>query len=317
MNFVNGEFIASNLRFEALIPALQKAFCSDVVVPMRHHHDFENPKEGLDSTLLLMPAWQPSEHLGVKVVTVSPENGQYNLPSIQGLYILMDAQKGMPLSIMDAKALTVKRTAAASALASQFLSNKDASSLLMVGTGALAPNLIEAHAAVRPIENVFVWGRNIEKAKLVLQQVAHLGLHVEVVSDIESVASEVDILSCATLSPTPLIKGAWLRNGQHIDLVGAYKPDMREADDNLISKVRLYVDNFEGAIKETGDIVLPLNSKIISKRDIQGDLFELCREQKEGRGSEEEITCFKSVGHALEDLVAAGLVYEKLQEQSV
>ena len=131
---------------------------------MRHHHDFANPEVNVDSTLLLMPAWNPSKNAGVKIVTVSPENGQFDLPSIQGTYIYFDAIKGSIKAILEAKSLTVKRTASASALASSYLSRKDASSLLMIGTGALSINLIKAHAAVRPIKEVFIWGRNLKKA---------------------------------------------------------------------------------------------------------------------------------------------------------
>ena len=292
---------------------LQGAFAhSEVKFPMRHHHDYATPGKERGSTLLLMPAWIEGQHLGVKMVTVSPYNDEHNLPSIQGLYILNNAVTGQTELILDAKELTVRRTAATSALASKFLSREDSSSLLMVGTGALAPNLIEAHAEARPLKKVYIWGRSFEKARQISQLKRLPHLSCEPVASIEEVIENVDIISCATLSPTPLIMGKWLQPGQHLDLVGAYRPDMREADDEVISKCDLFVDTYQGALKETGDLVIPIEKGLISSVDIKAELKELCSGELPGRISEQQITCFKSVGHALEDLVAAILVKENL-----
>jgi len=272
---------------------------------MRHHHDFPNPSVGKDSTLLLMPAWNPSDDAGVKIVTISPENTKYDLPSIQGTYIYLDSKTGVVKGLLEAKALTTKRTAATSALASTFLSKKDADSLLMIGTGALSVNLIQAHASVRPIKKVFVWGRNFKKAQAICNQLSNKPYTCTPIEHISKVISSVDIISCATLSETPLVLGDELVPGQHIDLVGAYKPTMREADDATVLKSDVYVDTYEGGLKESGDIAIPLKKNIISVSDIKADLFELCGNKKSGRTSEKTITMFKSVGHALEDLVAA------------
>ena len=152
---IDDEFINENTIFSELILELKRGFATQsIMVPMRHHHDFPNPEVGEDSTLLLMPAWNPSKEAGVKIVTVSPENGQFGMPSIQGVYIFMDAIKGGVKAILQAKSLTAKRTAATSALASLYLSNENASSLMMIGTGVLSTNLIQAHASVRPIKKV-------------------------------------------------------------------------------------------------------------------------------------------------------------------
>jgi len=242
-------------------------------------------------------------------VTVSPENGQFDLPSIQGIYIYFDATKGTIKAILEAKSLTVKRTAAASALASTFLSCKDASSLLMIGTGALSINLIKAHASVRPIKQVYVWGRNFKKAEAISNALQNEDFDIEAIKNIIDKISEVDIISCATLSKTPLILGKHLKPGQHIDLVGAYKKDMREADDETMAKASIYVDTFQGGLKESGDIVIPLENNTIKEHDIKGDLFALCSNKVQGRIDANEITVFKSVGHALEDLVAAKYYY--------
>jgi len=313
---ISAEFIEENTNFLELISEIKQHFSSDeVIVPMRHHHDFPNPKVQADSTLFLMPAWNPGKNAGVKIVTVSPENGQFDLPSIHGAYIYFDAIKGSIKAILEAKSLTVKRTAAASALASSYLSRDDASSLLMIGTGALSINLIKAHAAVRPIKEVFIWGRNFEKAITICDVLKNENFTVTAIKTIEEKIAEVDIVSCATLSKTPLVLGKYLKIGQHIDLVGAYKKDMREADDETISKASVYVDTFQGGLKESGDIVAPLQNRTLKEEDIKADLFQLCSNQKTGRITEEEITVFKSVGHALEDLAAANYYYNKYSNE--
>jgi ornithine cyclodeaminase len=306
---ISSEQISDHCHYPTLIEALKDAFKKEYKIPKRHHHQYPNPKEGIESTLLLMPAWDDGENLGVKVVNVSPNNSQYNLPTIQGNYLLYDQQKGSLKAIFDAKMLTNKRTAAASALASSFLSKVSAQSLLMIGNGSLAPELIKAHASVRPLNKVYVWGRNFGKSQKICSELSSLNLEIVPIENYKEVISEADIISCATLSTDPLIFGRDLRKGQHFDLVGAYKPDMREADNDFISTVSIHVDNYEGATTETGDLAIPLKEGVISIDDIYSDLFELCKEKKAGRQSEEEITCFKSVGHALEDLAAAKLIY--------
>lgn len=313
---ISNNFIEENTNFLELITELKHSFSSnEVIVPMRHHHDFPNPEVNSDSTLLLMPAWNPSKNAGVKIVTVSPENGQFDLPSIQGTYIYFDAVKGSIKAILEAKSLTVKRTAAASALASSYLSREDSSTLLMIGTGALSINLIKAHAAVRPIKNVFIWGRNFNKATTICNALKNENFTITPIKTIEEKITEVAIVSCATLSKTPLVLGKYLQKGQHIDLVGAYKKDMREADDETISKASIYLDTFQGGLKESGDIVIPLQNGTLNEEDIKADLFQLCANQKTGRNSQKEITVFKSVGHALEDLAAANYYYNKFTNE--
>lgn len=310
--YIEADFIESHTDFPELISALKKGFSSEeIIVPKRHHHDFPNPSTGVDSSLLLMPAWHPGMESGVKIATVSPENDRYGLPSIQAIYILMNALTGAPKAMLEGKSLTVKRTAAASALASSYLSKENASSLLMIGTGALSTNLILAHASIRPIQKVFVWGRNLEKAQIICNELKDQDFEIKAVQTIEEKISEVDIVSCATLSKTPLVLGKYLKAGQHIDLVGAYKTDMREADDETITKASVFVDTFQGGLKESGDIVIPLENGTLKKSAIKGDLFSLSANKSKGRTSEEEITVFKSVGHALEDLVAATYYFKK------
>ena len=310
--FINETFMESHTDFSVLIGLLDQGFSNARVhTPMRHHHDYPNPLEGTDSTLLLMPAWDAGKDLGVKIVSVNPKNSRYDLPSIQGTYIYLDGHKGMVKAILDAKTLTSKRTAAASALAASYLARENASSLLMIGTGALSLNLIKAHACVRPIKEVFIWGRDPEKAKRIAREFKKGPIEVRAVRDYNEFIPKADIISCATLSKTPLVLGKYLVPGQHLDMVGAYKKDMREADDKTLLRADIFLDTFQGALKETGDLVIPLQNGTIKESDIKADLFELCSKTKKGRIDGQQITFFKSVGHASEDLVGARYYFDQ------
>ncbi len=312
---ISSDFIEANSNFSELISVIKTGFASgDIIIPQRHHHDFPNPETGAETTLLLMPAWHPGQISGVKMVTISPENSRFDLPAVQGSYILMDAVTGKVRAILEAKSLTTKRTAATSALASLYLSKKSASSLLMIGTGALSANLIRAHASVRPIINVYVWGRNFQKAKSICDRLKNEKFICQPVEKVSDKISEVDIVSCATLSKTPLVLGRNLKPGQHIDLVGAYRKDMREANDEVITRASVFLDTFDG-LQESGDICTPLQTGVLKENEIKGDLFSLCSEKASGRNTDEEITVFKSVGHALEDLVAASYYFNKFKNE--
>lgn len=309
----NESQVEAALPYPALIEVLRLAFQKEYSVPTRHHHDFPHPKFKENSTLLLMPAWQSGAFLGVKTVIVSPGNQHYNLPAIQGTYLLFDALTGKTLLQCDARTLTTRRTAAASALAADYLARPDSRRLLLLGTGALAPELIKAHITVRPIEEVWVWGRHYEKAKTLAQKFSkNLTIKIEAVQNLPALLPKADIISTATLASDPILHGEWLARGQHIDLVGSYKPTMREADDETIRRAEVFVDSMESAPKESGDLFLPIQKGILNPSDIKADLFQLCRQQKNGRSHDLEITLFKSVGHALEDLAAAQLLYQHL-----
>lgn len=276
-------------------------------MPLRHHHEVGVPNEA-DGTLLIMPAWVPGAFLGVKMVTVIPGNTTRGLPAISGSYLLSSAETGELLAVIDGAELTARRTAAASALAARYLARKDAQNLLIVGAGKLSLNLIEAHASVRPISTIKIWARRIEQAHEVAAQAHKLGFSVDVVDDLETAARTSDVISCCTLSKTPLILGDWLSAGTHVDLIGAFKPDMRETDDNAVLISSVFADTKAGVLKEGGDIVQPINSGVIGAEHIKADLYELCRKEHSGRTSQDEITLFKSVGAALEDLAAAQIV---------
>jgi ornithine cyclodeaminase len=213
---------------------------------------------------------------------------------------------------MDGTVLTRWRTACASALAASYLAREDASHLVMVGAGALAPYLVRAHASVRPVKRVTIWNRTRGHAVQAAFALSLGGLEVEVADDLEAAVRQADIVSCATLATAPLVRGKWLRQGAHLDLVGGFTPKMREADDDAVKRARVYVDTRAGATKEAGDITQPLKKGTLKKTGIRGDLFELARGKAKGRTKSTEITLFKSVGTALEDLAAAMLVWRTL-----
>lgn len=304
--FISAEFIDQHHVYADLIPLLQAAFAgANIQIPQRLHYDFGASENTLNSTLLVMPAWQNGHDIGIKLVTINPDNKDRQLPAIQGSYIFMDARTGMTRAIIEGTSLTRKRTAATSALAAAYLAAPQASTLLMVGTGALAPELIAAHAGVRPLERVWLWGRNFDKAHALALTMTGRAYQVSAVRDLRKAIAEADIISTATLSAEPLIRGADLRPGQHLDLVGSYKPNMREADDAAVQQAELFVDTYAGALHESGDLFIPLQTGIIHRQDIKAQLSELCSGQHLGRSSNDRITLFKSVGYALEDLVAA------------
>ena len=316
LRILDADAIAAALTYPALVDALRAAFRADINVPVRHHHTV--PQSGRDATLLLMPAWTEGgqagdRFLGCKIVTVFPDNAAATQPSVHGSYLLMSGATGEPLALMDARTLTAWRTAAASALAASYLARADAEHLVMIGAGALAPHLVRAHMAMRPIKRVTLWNRTHGRAVGLAFGLTVTGVEATIAEDLEAAVRDADIVCCATLATEPIVRGAWLKPGAHVDLVGGFTPKMREADNDAIKRARVYVDTRAGATKEAGDIVIPLRRGILPKKGIRGDLFELCRGKAKGRTSDRHITLFKSVGSAIEDFAAAMLVWRNLR----
>jgi alanine dehydrogenase len=263
-------------------------------------------RDGMRETYFNLPAWQPGIALGTKVVTVFPGNRE--LPSIQALYPLFDGKTGEPLAVLDGTALTYRKTAADSALGSKILSIPVPRMLLMVGAGALAPYLIAAHRAIRPsLDRILIWNRDRTKAARLAES-----LGAEAAHDLESAARQADIVSCATSSTVPLIKGDWLKPGCHLDLVGSFTPEMREADDEAVKRARLFVDSRWFAIDQPGDLADPLRRGVIRRQDVEADLFELCRDGYAVKRRPDDITLYKNGGGAHLDLFTALFVWQNL-----
>jgi ornithine cyclodeaminase/alanine dehydrogenase-like protein (mu-crystallin family) len=303
--YYSAEQVHAALDYPALVEKLRQAFASGASVPLRHAH---RVNEHQNARLLLMPAWREGEALGVKIVTAFPGNATLGVATVAATYVLLDGSTGHPRALIDGEALTLRRTAAASALASSFLSRPDSRTLLVIGTGKLAPCMAAAHAAVRQFARVLVWGRAADKAGALAARLVEQGLSAEPATELRRALSEADIVTCATTAVLPIVRGADVRPGTHVDLVGGFTPSMREADDELVAKASVFVDTYLGALAEGGDVVAPIAAGALARSDVRAELAELCRGEKAGRTSAEEITLFKSVGTALEDLAAAQMV---------
>ena len=303
----NAKEVAERLDYPSLVDALDEGFRSETTVPLRHHHVL--PVAGKrDATMLLMPAWN-TNFIGLKTVIVAPENGLKDLPAVQANYQLMDRETGQLLAYMDGAEITARRTASASALASRYLSRPDAHRLAMVGTGVLAPHLIRAHATQRTINEVAIWGRDPAKAEALAKKVTSSTCAVRAEANLAYAVGGADIISCATLTTVPLIDGSLLEPGQHLDLVGAFAPEMREVDDTVVSQAKIYIDT-DDAKNSAGEIKGPLERGVIKEENILGTLADLTSGRiKHPRSNPRAVTMFKSAGTALEDLTAAVLVY--------
>ena len=309
MKVYDRENVASSLQYGILIEALRKAFSSKITAPERAQHTIKN-KNGSDATLLLMPAWKIGEHIGIKIVSVFPENTTNNMNAVHANYFLMNANDGKPVAVMDGTELTLRRTACASALAADYLVNKNVDTLLMIGTGNLAPHMIKAHCVVRNYSRILIWGRNEEKAERLALSLNIKDKEILAKNDLKEALNVANVISCATLTQKPLIMGDWIKPGQHLDLVGAFTPDMAEADSKAVAMSKVVVDTYEGALSESGELINALKEGLIKKKHILSDLRELVLEEKNIRKDSNDITLFKSVGTALEDLAAAELVIE-------
>jgi len=307
MLIIDAEKTRTLLPFEQLVPALQQAFCDEVQVPLRHNHAIY-PESSTPGCVLLMPAWNAQGYLGIKTVTIYPQNAERGLPGLHSTYMLHDASSGAPLALLDGNEITSRRTAAASALAARYLSREEASALLVVGAGRVASLLPYAYRSVRPIQRVAVWDINPAQAARLVAQLQGDGFEASVADDLATASAEADIISCATLSTAPLIHGAWLKPGTHLDLIGGFTPQMRESDDACFQGSEVFIDTDEAPMK-AGDLLQPLQSGALKRDDIRADLAQLCRQQHAGRTTPRQITVFKAVGTALEDLAAAQLVY--------
>lgn len=299
---IDADAVAAATPWPALIDALRGAFAAPHHAPDRHIHEIAVPGEPA-ATALLMPAWIEGEVYGAKLANIFPGNGARGLPSVSSLYVVFSATTGQLLATMDGGAITGRRTAAASALAAGYLARPDSTTLLVIGTGRMAPRLVEAHRQVRPIDRVLLWGRDRAKAEAMAQRVG-----AEVVDDLAAVVVEADIVSTATLAREPLIRGADLAPGVHLDIIGSYAPDRREVDGAAVAAASVFVDTIGGAKAEAGDLIQAAAEGHFAWADVRADLAALSAGRHAGRTGRSEITLFKSVGAAIEDLAAARLV---------
>lgn len=310
MQFFDAAAVRAGLPWPRLLAAIDEALRSEVHAPLRVNHAIDVP--GLPAaSLLLMPAWRTGRHIGVKLVTVFPGNATRAERSVAAVYVLFDASNGVPIATLDGEELTARRTAGASAYAAQRLARRDARRLLMVGAGRLSRGLIDAHRHVRPIDHVLIWSRTAAHAEAKAAECVRDGIFAQATTDLEAAVAAADIVSCATLATSPLVLGRWLKTGTHVDLVGAYQRSMRETDDDAMRRADcIVVDNRESALAEGGDVVQALASGAIALENVAADLRDLARGAHPGRTRDDQVTVFKSVGFALEDLAAAEAIVD-------
>lgn len=294
---LDGTTMESLLNTKDLLEAVREGFVQGATAPPRLHYELGGKNS--DGFLLLMPAWN-TEILATKVVTVFPRQ----VPSIAAQYLVFDAQNGSLRAVMDGTTLTPWRTAAVSALASSFLSRPDSRSLLVLGTGAVARCMVRAHSWVRSFDEIFVWGRDPLRLRAFVDDAQSDGFPCHAVADYRSVISDMDIVSSSTAAEDPLIMGADISPGTHVDLVGSFHVTMRESDDDLIQIASKYADTTTGSVNESGDFAIPISQGIMTEDDILGDLLGLADGNAIARKLADEVTVFKSVGTAISDLSA-------------
>ena len=306
MRFFTDADIGAALPWGPLIDSIEQIMVDpSATAPARTFHTVPDGN-GNDAAFLLKPGWVAGKIIGVKAVTVFPDNGAQDLPMVQAGVLLFDGVTGSLVGACEANTLTTRRTAAASAVAAKRLARPDARRLLVVGTGALAPMAVQAHSHVRDYETIGVWGRNADKAAAVVDAVAAEGLTAEIVEDLDGAVAGADVISCVTGATAPLVRGALLQHGAHVDLIGGFSHEMREADDDVIRRASVFVDTYDDAAL-AGDIAQPMEAGLLRRDGLLADLAELVAGTHPGRTSDEEVTMFKSAGTALEDLAAARL----------
>ena len=299
------------LDFPSLIEALRAGHRAGIEASERLLLGQSSAVEGQDH-LLILAAWKRGQALGVKLASVFPGNARSGMPTISSVFVLFDGENGVPIAVIDATPLTIRKTGADSALGADYLARRDARTFLMVGAGKQAPWMVQAHLAVRPgLSRILLWNRTAAAARVLAKQLCERGLQAEAVADLAATVGMADVICCATASREPVLKGAWLKPGTHVDLVGSFTPEMRETDDELMRRGRLYVDSRWFTVGVAGDLVQPMRDGVITESDIAGDLFELAQGKVPGRREDSEITVFKNGGGGHLDLMAARLVHER------
>ncbi len=314
MKTIDAAQVDALLDYPALLEGLEAGHRAGVDDAQRLLLEQRSPG-GSANHFLIWPAWQHGQALGIKLVTSFPENAAAGLPTVQAVYLLFDGEHGSPTAMIDGTAMTPWKTAADSALGARFLARADAESLLMVGAGVMAPHLIRAHLTVRPsIRRVAIWNRTADRAQGLARDLARAGVEAGAVEDLEAGTRDADVISCATGATAPLIRGAWLKPGAHLDLVGGFTPEMREADDETCRRARIYVDSRWFTLGCVGDLMAPMESGAIIEDHVLGDLFQLCRGEVAGREQPQDITLYKNAGGAHLDLMTARHIAARASE---
>jgi ornithine cyclodeaminase/alanine dehydrogenase-like protein (mu-crystallin family) len=301
------------LDWQTLIEALRHGHRRDVDLVERVLLSETPARPNGQNHLLMWPAWRFRDYCGAKLVTVFPANTKSDARSTNStVYVLFDGRDGRPLAVIEGSEFTLRKTAADSALGVDYLAREDAWSLLMIGAGAQAHAQICSICAMRPsIRRVMIWNRTSAKARSLAERLVREGVVAQAVLELAPAVREAAIVSMATAACEPLLEGAWLSPGTHVDLVGSFTPLMRECDDETVRRASLFVDSRRFTVTLTGDLAIPIAARVISQTDIQADLFDLVRGRHGGRRAADEITLFKNGGGGHLDLMTAIAAYER------
>lgn len=310
MQIISATDVQASLDWAQLIPHLRQTYASEYTMPQRQVMRL-SPEGNNHDAFALLPSWN-DEVIALKAFTYFPKNTAPH-SSLYSQILLFDRNHGEPLALVEGRSITFWRTAGISALASQLLSRENSETLLVLGTGNLAPYLIRAHCSVRPIKRVVLWGRNSQKAQAcldaIVREIPHI--HFSVATDLREACASADVIVSATGSLDVLLHGDWIHPGTHVDLLGNHHADHRECDSALVTKAQVYVDTYLNCLKEAGEILIPIAEGVFHRDNIRGELADLCASRCPARQSATDITLFKSVGAALGDLATAHAVYKK------
>ncbi|MEF1184447.1 ornithine cyclodeaminase family protein [Vibrio sinaloensis] len=319
---LDAEQIVQSLSMQGLIESMRQTYQHHATIPQRRVMPL---KEGEYDAFALLPAWNDSL-ITVKAFTYFPNNCLQGRDSLASKILAFDRAHGEPLALLDGKVLTYWRTAAASALAADYLARKDAETLLICGTGNLAPYMAWAYAAIRPIKKVLVWGRDSQKAQAAVDKILSGSeyqslaessrYHVEAVSGVDEHLAEIDAITCVTGAAQPLFDGTKLLPGTHIDLIGNHDKDKRECDSASIQRSSVFVDSRVNVLAEAGELLIPIANGEFAAEAINAELTDLCAGKHIGRTDDSEITLYKSVGSALADLAAVRFILDQQDTQS-
>jgi alanine dehydrogenase len=306
MHHFDSRAVEKALPYPLLVDALAQGLQQAIEAPPRSHltpnHDA--------SCVLIMPAWRPHRLMGVKLVSVWPGNNAKGESAVSGVYVLISCENGHPVAVLDGTALTLRRTAAAAALAARKLARQGSKTLAVLGTGALSVPLAQAHVGVMPFENVLIWGRQPSKAQAVVAQLQRHGIAASVATDLEQTLAQADVVAAATTATEPFIRAAWVRPGTHLGLIGAFTAQMAEAEPALMAQAQVFADSRSAVLEKGGEVFQAIQQGLMAPTAIQAELAELAAQPEgHGRRGAQDITVFKSVGFASLDLIAAELVY--------
>ena len=306
MQFFDQAAVASALPYPALIDALALGLQQSIESPLRSHYE----PNGDASTVLIMPAWKAHENLGVKLVSIWPGNSAKGQSAVSAVYVLISCEDGKPIAVLDGTELTLRRTAAAAALAARILARKNSRTLAILGTGSLSAPLAVAHASVMNFKTILVWGRDVKKAQAVVDNLALQGITAHASGDLQASLAQADVVCAASTATAPFIRSDWVKPGTHLGLIGAFTPTMAEAEPALMPRARVFADSRDAILQKGGEVLQAIQQGLIAASDIQAELAEIAAApQRAWRQSDAAITVFKSVGFASLDLIAAELVF--------